>query len=290
MNPFGVACKLCGVDFPGYQTTFPRDLWMAKWREVSDIHDIAIHASCSKLLQQVLRNVDVDVDVESLLKVAETSSKIKADFNILRDDYNKYVDIRRAISSDPFRASAVTSMIWRSEKKQIRKHLKIGRAKSNLLADSTSAATAPADYLVNTLPWELRYQVLDCLGLKEFKNLIAAVGWKLPDSYFRQRIRKDIFFEINHPKTPSKHSWKELCFNSEAMLERVERHMECQKLLRNGKARRKMRKSWPKWKEYVLGLKLRSGKPSGSLWNRVRLIRLVQDLLDEYKEAKGEEG
>jgi hypothetical protein len=74
-----------------------------------------------------------------------------------------------------------------------------------------------------SLPLDIRYIILDHLNHTDIRNVLVALGWQIPDQYWRVRFPKDIIWEIEElTAPPTDVAWQYLCLEAELLLESLD--------------------------------------------------------------------
>ena len=71
------------------------------------------------------------------------------------------------------------------------------------------------------LSLDIKYLIVDHLSHKDIRNVLAALGWQIPDQYWRSRISKDIVSEIEELDSTADVAWQVLCLRAEQLLEKL---------------------------------------------------------------------
>jgi hypothetical protein len=74
-------------------------------------------------------------------------------------------------------------------------------------------------YLESGFPLDIQCLILDHLSYIDIQNVLVALGWQIPDSYWRGRFPKDIIFEIEELASTADVAWQFLCLGAEQLLE-----------------------------------------------------------------------
>ncbi|KAL2006514.1 hypothetical protein VTN00DRAFT_9182 [Thermoascus crustaceus] len=71
--------------------------------------------------------------------------------------------------------------------------------------------------VIFTVALDVKLLFLDYLDHKAIRNTIAALGWEIPDSYWRSRFPKDLIFEVEEIGT-REIDWQYLFLKIESLL------------------------------------------------------------------------
>lgn len=77
--------------------------------------------------------------------------------------------------------------------------------------------------LVSHVPLDIAIQIVECsklAGIKDTRNMLAAFGWRLPDSYWKSRCKMDLIFEYaDLHKTNCPVDWQLIGLATEELME-----------------------------------------------------------------------
>lgn len=69
------------------------------------------------------------------------------------------------------------------------------------------------------VPLDVKLLILDYLGHKDIRNTVGALGWQIPDSYWRSRFPGNIIFGVEQIGSRNV-DWQYLCLEAECLLEK----------------------------------------------------------------------
>lgn len=94
------------------------------------------------------------------------------------------------------------------------------------LSHSESRLQRTPSSLVSHVPLDIAIQIVECsklAGIKDTRNMLAAFGWRLPDSYWRSRCKMDLIFEYaDLQKTDWPVDWQYIGLATEELMENPE--------------------------------------------------------------------
>lgn len=210
-----------------------------------DPHGYPIHAHCWTLIQRIIGPC-VDDRLDLFIKVLRERWR---ELSIQLSDYiytdggqclafiddgklleHDKLDAKTFALRDPIHIPAIRDLIQKSTKRPVRARTK-RKTRSwyshPLIIEPLESSLSSFD-----LPLDIKYIILDLLNHADIRNALVALGWRIPDQYWRRRFPKDIIWEIEELTAPSTDVvWEYLCLEAELLLESLHGLMNRQRII-----------------------------------------------------------